>query len=113
MSPLSIPIVHALNVPIVCPKFLELANTWTRETVYLSSTQQMAKHPAYLEIVRMGTMVVPLIFKELERAPGFRWFHALRDILGAGPEIPTEARGKLGPVTDCWLCWGKEHGISW
>ena len=94
-------------------KFLELASTWTRETVYQSSTLQMAKHPAYQEIVHMGMLVVPLILKELEHAPGFRWFHALRDITGSGPDIPTEARGKLRPVTDCWLRWGKEHGISW
>ena len=73
----------------------------------------MAKHPAFREIVSLGRPVVPLIFKELVREPGFHWFHALRDIIGSGPEIPTEARGRLRPVTECWLSWGKEHGITW
>jgi hypothetical protein len=94
-------------------KFLTLAETWTRETAHLSSTRQMAEHPAYREIVSLGRPVVALIFKELVREPGFHWFHALRDIIGSGPEIPTEARGRLRPVTECWLHWGKEHGIAW
>lgn len=93
--------------------FLALADTWTRETGHLSSTRQMAAHPAYREIARLGLPVVPLIFKELVREPGFHWFHALREILGSGPEIPTEARGRLRPVTDRWLRWGKAHDISW
>jgi len=94
-------------------KFATLAETWTRGTAHLSSTRQMAELPAYREIVSLGQAVVPLIFKELEREPGFQWFHALHDILGSGPEIPSEARGKLRPVTECWLRWGKEHGITW
>jgi hypothetical protein len=94
-------------------KFLTLADTWVRETTHSSSTRQMAEHPAYREIVSLGPQIVPLIFKELVREPGFHWFHALREIIGSGPEIPTEARGRLQPVTECWLRWGKEHGISW
>jgi len=40
-------------------KFLTLAGTWTRETAHLSSTRQMAEHPAYREIVSLGRPVVP------------------------------------------------------
>src|SRR5262249_39399692 len=94
-------------------KFLRLAATWIRETAHLSSTRPMAEPPAYRGIVALGRQVVPLIFKELVREPGFHWFHALRQIIGSSPEIPPEARGRLRPVTDCWLRWGKEHGISW
>ena len=94
-------------------KFPTLAATWTRETAHLSSTRQMAEHPTYREIVSLGRPVVPLIFQELMREPGFHWFHALRDIIGSAPEIPTEARGRLRPVTECWLRWGKEHDITW
>lgn len=94
-------------------KFLTLAETWTRETAHLSSTRQMANHPAFQEITSLGRPVVPLIFKELVREPSFHWFHALRDIIGSGPEIPAEDRGRLRPVTECWLRWGKEHGITW
>jgi hypothetical protein len=94
-------------------KFVGLAETWNRETAHFSSTRQVAEHPAYREIVSLGRAVVPLIFKELVREPGFHWFHALREILGSGPEIPAEARGRPGLVRECWLRWGKEHGISW
>jgi hypothetical protein len=52
-------------------KFLTLADTWARETAHSSSTRQMADHPAYREIVSLGLPVVPLIFKELVREPGF------------------------------------------
>jgi hypothetical protein len=72
----------------------------------------MAEHPAFWEIVSLGHPVVPLIFKELVREPGFHWFHALRAILGSGPEIPPEARGRLRPVTESWLRWGKEHSFA-
>jgi hypothetical protein len=94
-------------------KFVTLADTWNRKTTHFSSTRQMAECPAYREIVSLGRPVVPLIFRELVREPSFRWFHALRDILGSGPEIPAEARGKLGLVTERWLRWGKELGIYW
>jgi hypothetical protein len=63
----------------------------------------MAEHAAYREIVSLGRPVVPLIFKELGRALGFPWFRALHEITGSGPEIPTEVRGKLRAVTECWL----------
>ncbi|MGH7137190.1 MAG: hypothetical protein ACREHD_15720 [Pirellulales bacterium] len=71
----------------------------------MSSTQQMAEHPAFGEIVSMGRPAIPLIFKELVREPGFHWLQVLRDIIGSGPEIPAEARGRLRPVTECWLRW--------
>lgn len=91
------------SAPDLERRFLALAETWTRESAHLSSTQQMAEHPAFREIVSLGRPIVPLIFKELLRDPGFHWFHALRDILGSSPEIPSEARGKLRLVTECWL----------
>jgi hypothetical protein len=110
---------HSTSSPTSAPasdlesKFLTLAERWTRETAHLSSTRQMAAHPAYREIVSLGQPVVPLIFKELVRDPGFHWFHALRDIIGSGPEIPTEDQGRLRAVMECWLRWGNQHGIAW
>jgi hypothetical protein len=94
-------------------RFVTLADTWNRETAHFSFTRQMAEHPAYREIVSLGRPIVPLIFRELVREPGFHWFQALREILGSGPDIPGDARGKLGLVTERWLRWGQEHGISW
>ena len=72
----------------------------------------MAEHTAYREIASLGRPIVPLILGELVREPGYHWFHALREILGFGPEIPSDARGRLDLVAECWLRWGEEHGIS-
>lgn len=80
-----------------------LADTWNRETAHFCSTRQMAERPACREIVSLGRPIVPLILRELVREPGFHWLDALREILGSGPEIPTDARGRLGPVTERWL----------
>ena len=109
---ISQPISGSSLAPDLERKFVALAETWNRETAHLSSTRQMTEHPAYREIVSLGRAVVPMIFKELVREPGFHWFQALREILGSGPEIPSEARGRLGLVATHWLRWGKEHGIS-
>jgi hypothetical protein len=109
---ISQPVSGPSPAPDLERRFVALAEIWNRETAHFSSTRQMAEHPAYREIVSLGPAVVPVIFKELVREPGFHWFHALREILGSGPEIPPEARGRLGLVTACWLRWGKEHGFA-
>jgi hypothetical protein len=59
----------------------------------------------------MGTAVVPHLLRELERRPD-HWFWALTAITGADPVKP-EDRGKLRKMTDAWLRWGKEQGLTW
>jgi hypothetical protein len=68
-------------------------------------------HPAFQEIVGMGTAVVPLLLRELANRPG-HWHWALRRITGEEP-VPAEDRGDVAKAAAAWLRWGKEHGHEW
>jgi hypothetical protein len=95
----------------IAARFAELAETWRRETAVISSTTEMAMHPAYQQIIGMGPAAVPLILRELEERPA-HWFWALKAITSADPVQP-EDRGRLRQMTQAWLEWGKEHGYVW
>ena len=67
----------------------------------------MAMHPAYQQIIGMGTPALPLIFQELQREPD-HWFWALGAITGENP-VPEEDAGDLDAMTDAWLSWGSTN----
>jgi hypothetical protein len=88
-------------------RFEELAETWKRETQYLSFMEQRAMHPAYQSIIGMGWVAMPMILRELQRQPE-HWLWALKAITGedpAGPNAPMKA------ATEAWLKWGREQGL--
>lgn len=89
-------------------QFHRLVNRWKKETAHLSSSAQMARHPAYQEIIGMGSSVVPFLLAELQRKPDF-WFLALREITGENPVLPEDA-GKIKEMTQAWLEWGQSKG---
>ena len=64
--------------------FRRLEATWIAETAHLSSSTDIRGHPAFLEIIRLGEPVVPLILRSLEQRPRF-WAWALSRITGANP----------------------------
>jgi hypothetical protein len=88
-------------------KFRALAARWRHETLNLSSTSQMAMHPAYQRIIGMGMAVVPLILRELQEQPDW-WFWALQSITGIDPVSPN-CRGSLPDMAAAWLKWGREN----
>ena len=92
-------------------KFKELAEEWRTETEMLSLVSQMASHPAYQKIIDMGSPVIPLLLKELEKEPDY-WFWALREITGENPVQP-EQKGQLKQMARAWLQWAKEQGYEW
>jgi hypothetical protein len=92
-------------------KFQRLAAVWRAETDYLSSVTKMVNHPAYQEIIGMGSDVVPSLLRDLQKEPE-HWFAALRAITGAQP-VPPEDRGQIGKMAEAWLRWAKEHGYQW
>ncbi|NJR70906.1 MAG: hypothetical protein HC771_21415 [Synechococcales cyanobacterium CRU_2_2] len=92
-------------------RFRKLADQWKQETKGISSTTQLAMHPAYQQIIGMGQDVVPLLMKELEAKSG-RWFWALKSITGEDP-VPPEQRGRTREMTEAWLAWGREQGYRW
>ena len=88
--------------------FRELVTEWHAEVAALSSTTARVRHPSYRAIVALGPAVVPLLLRELEQRPN-HWFTALEALTGADPVAPSD-RGRIGPMTDAWIKWGKEHG---
>ncbi len=91
-------------------RFQNLVQRWKSETAHLSNMSKKALHPAYQEIIGMGSAAVPLLLAELRREPD-DWFWALHAISGANP-VPTASRGKLQEMADAWLQWGMEQGYG-
>jgi hypothetical protein len=75
------------------------------ETAYVSSSSDLAAHPAFHEIVGMGPAVIPLLLRELECRTG-HWHRALRRITGTDP-VPLADRGNIDKPAEAWLRWGK------
>jgi hypothetical protein len=88
--------------------FQQLADAWRAGTRYLSSTTELAMHPAYQRIIGFGPQVIPLILAELAKQPE-PWFWALVALTGENP-VPAEDRGRVRAMTDAWMNWGRENG---
>jgi len=97
-------------------RFTKLAEQWERETGMQSNLRVRYEHPAFLEILAMGLLAVPLILEHL-KVKGDWWFPALKLITGEDP-VPTDAFGQVGgfctmnynKMKDAWLAWGKARG---
>lgn len=94
----------------VVEKFYALASDWEKEVSGLSSTAQMSEHPAYQEIINMGTKIVPLLLLELKNNPLY-WLSALSAITGENP-IKPEQRGRVKQMASAWIEWGKNQGYA-
>ncbi|MGA2735576.1 MAG: hypothetical protein ABSG35_23655 [Syntrophobacteraceae bacterium] len=84
-------------------RFIKLRDEWQRDTEFLSSIHAMISHPAYLQIIGMGPVAVPLLINELQNEPDY-WFPALKAITGCDP-VPPDKRGDLQAMTKVWLEW--------
>ncbi|MBI4767912.1 MAG: hypothetical protein HY787_25515 [Deltaproteobacteria bacterium] len=95
------PISREWDKPVV--RFLTLKEEWLRDTEFLSSIHEIILHPAYLQIIGMGPVAVPLIINELQTNPDY-WFWALSAITGANPVTPNKL-GNIEAMTESWLEW--------
>ncbi len=95
----------------IVKKFEALASEWYRDVGGSSFVAEKSRHPAYRQIIEMGSAAVPLLLRELEQKPS-HWFEALRTITGANP-IQPEQRGRIKQMAQAWLKWGREHGYEW
>lgn len=102
---------EAAGAETVEARFQRLASDWHAGTAYASSSSDLVAHPAFQEIVGMGTAVIPLLLRELENRTG-HWHRALRQITGADP-VPPADRGNVDRAAEAWLRWGKEQGYEW
>ena len=91
--------------------FNELSSQLHQNLRATSSTNEIAMHPLYQQIIGLGKPVVPFLLKGLEEKTG-RWFWALKAITREDP-VPPEARGRTRIMTEKWLAWGRENGYRW
>jgi len=89
--------------------FQSLACQWKEERGPSSSTTELATCPSYQRIIGLGAPVVPLLLRELQRAPD-HWLWALKAITGADP-VSLASRGNVGEMARAWIEWGREHGF--
>ena len=94
--------------PTLEQRFRTLVAEWESGVAPLSSMTARVRHRAYLEIIALGPAVVPFLLRELEKRPN-HWFAALRTLTGADP-VPASERGRIGPMTEAWIRWGRDRG---
>ncbi len=108
MTPLPAPsAVEPLERQVV-----RLLGQWRAETAHLSSATRVTGHPAYQELIALGSAALPFLFRDLERTRDGHLAKALGLIPGAHPVSPEE-RGKVRKVADAWLRWAGENGYQW
>jgi hypothetical protein len=105
------PLVKTSAEQSLAQDFQRLDALWRKETAYQSSSTRIRNHPAFREVVALGDAVVPLLLRELQNDPNL-WVWALPEITGADP-VPPEDRGNISKMTEAWLRWAKEKGLTW
>ncbi len=89
-------------------RFEKLYVAWAEDTFFLSSDTKIVLHPAYQQIIGMGTKVLPLILDKLQKEPN-HWFWALKAISGEDP-VSSEKAGSMKEMIAIWVNWGKQKG---
>jgi hypothetical protein len=96
------------NQASISEKFSRLANRWHNETDFLSSPSRITNNDNYVEIISMGSIIIPLILKDLN-VRGGDWFRALRILSNEDP-VPVEAQGDVEQMKSAWFTWGRDRG---
>ena len=83
-----------------------------KETGHLSASHSIKRNPLYGEIKFVGKNALPLLFRAIQNEdPGiWTWFVLVCEILGEGPQIPDEDRGRLKQVRGHYVRFGQEKG---
>lgn len=84
-------------------RFYKLVRRWRAETAYLSSLHEKYENAAFVEIVSMGKIAIPLIIGELQRQPDWL-LGALVRITGENPVSATD-RGDVYAMSGSWIEW--------
>ena len=88
--------------------FNQLAERWERETALHSNPDLIMAHPAFQQIVDIGTEALPFIFRRMERGIG-HWYHPLEVMVNENP-VPEEFKGDVERTDSAWLEWGRNKG---
>jgi hypothetical protein len=90
-------------------RFGRLSRQWREDTQWLSSTTDIAMHPAYQAIIGMGPDALQMILDDLRANSGY-WYWALKAISNDDP-VPPGDRGAIRKMKSAWLRWGEQKGI--
>ena len=91
-------------------RFRRLESDWTAATGHLSSSTKIINHPAFQEIIGLGSAVVPFMLRDLQERPRL-WVWALPEITGADPVAAADG-GDIAKLSQAWLEWGRKHGYE-
>jgi hypothetical protein len=91
---------------------VRLLGQWRHETAYQSSSTRITGHPAYQELIALGSAALPFLFRDLEQTQHGHLSKALTVITGAHP-VPADQRGQIRKIAETWLRWAKENGHKW
>ena len=86
-----------------------LLGRWREETLYLSDSTRITGHPAYQELIALGSAALPFLFRDLEQTRNGHLSKALTAITGARP-IPAEQSGQMRKIAETWLRWAGAEG---
>lgn len=88
-------------------RFNELKEIWKNDTRFLSDSNKIINHPAYLEIINMGKQVLPFIIDDM-RETNNHWFVALEIITGVKPVLIAHY-GNIPLMVNDWLNWADNN----
>jgi hypothetical protein len=88
-----------------------LLAAWREQTGFLSSSTARVSHPAYRELIALGTAALPFVFRDMEHTFDGHLSSALVAITGAQP-VPPEEGGQIRKVAELWLTWAQQHGYQ-
>ncbi len=92
-------------------KFERLAQEAWEANRFHSTMEHFLAHPAYQEILKMGTEAIPFILRRMAAGRG-HWFHAMRTLTGQDP-VPAHAWGRIPEMNNAWLRWAQQAGYQW
>ena len=88
--------------------FDELARSWKRGTLVMSSSSQIYAHDAYRQIVDLGEAALPFVFSELRQSNDIHWIQALAEMTDIRLKTPGATPDE---VIKAWLKWGSSRGL--
>lgn len=95
--------------------FSQLVNQWDDESCFMSFGVDKANCPSCKEIIKMGKLVLPMIFLRIENEGSNprHWHLILKEITGENA-VPKEERGSgdLLKITKYWLEWARDRNIA-
>lgn len=87
--------------------FEQLADQWEMDTELSSRSSDAVRHPAYQQIIGIGSPALPLLLTRLRDNPG-HWFWALAAI---AREDPAAGANSFDEARKAWLDWGRERHL--